>query len=168
MRFFGCHRSAPPLFPRWRTAGYEADWTIPACGSTAAMCVANCVTAVEQAIADAERGIPTVLHGASSAVANNNSVAFSLAAFLIARGEEYSYYGSSGGPSGGWDDAAWSWHGEYNEIYGAPCGAPRRLDATTWSRNFSRCKVWLNVSAQLARVTFLDRAGCGAAHLTLA
>ena len=115
------------------------------------------MAAVEQAIADAERGIPTVLHGASSAMANNNSVAFSLAAFLIARGEQYSYYGSSGGPSGGWNDAAWSWHDEYNEVYGAPCGAPQRLDATTWTRNFTRCTVWLNVSAQRARVHFSDR-----------
>merc|ERR1739847_98270 len=57
---------------------YEADWTIPTCGPTAAICIDNCVTLVEQAIADTERGIPTVFHGASSAVANNNSVAFSL------------------------------------------------------------------------------------------
>ena len=92
--------------PKCCCTGYEADWTIPACGPTAAACIANCVAAVEQAIADAERGIPTVLHGASNAMANNNSVAFSLAAFLIARGDQYSYYGSSGGPSGGWNDAA--------------------------------------------------------------
>ena len=164
--FFCEHSFSSSLNLTWpescRAAGYEADWTIPACGPTAAACVANCVTALEQAIADAERGIPTVLHGASNAALNNNSVAFSLAAFLIARGEDYSYYGSSGGPTGGWDDAAWSWHSEYDEDYGAPCGAPQRLDATTWSRNFSRCTVWVNVSAQQARITLSDRASCSA------
>ncbi len=70
--------------------------------------------------------------------------------------------GSSGGPSGGWDDVAWPWHDEYNEVYGAPCGAPQRLDATTWTRNFTRCTVWLNVSAQRARVHFFDRANSSA------
>jgi len=73
------------------------------------------------------------------------SLPYALAAFLVARTSEWSYFGVSAG----WYSPCWCWHGAYDAA--ATCGAPTapavRTSAHSWTREYAACRVAVNTSA---------------------
>ena len=77
-------------------------------------------------------------------------LAYALAAFLIVQ-SPYSYFGYSSG----WYDADWHWHaGEYEAAYGSPLAPAVRQGTYSWTRNFTRCDVAIDVSAGTSAIHF--------------
>lgn len=67
------------------------------------------------------------------------SISYSLAAFMVARTSEYSYFGYSSG----WFSQCWCWHGEFDAAgaCGAPAAAPVRVSPYVWTREYAACSV---------------------------
>ena len=80
----------------------------------------------------------------ASAAYHTAGLAYSLAAFLVARTSPYSYFGYSSG----WYSDCWCWHSEFDSA--ASCGAPtapaQRTSAFTWTRAYERCDVEVDTS----------------------
>ena len=86
-------------------------------------------------------GLPVVVHAPGNMKDN-----LALATFLLGQGD-YSYFGTSNG----WTDGGWNWHPEYDVVYGKPLGAATQ-NASGWSREFSRCSVFLNTAGTNATI----------------
>ena len=65
---------------------------------------------------EASAGVPLVVHGVVDSSASN--LEFQLAGFLLTATSNYSYFGASSS----FQDAGWTWHKEYDVVYGVPVG----------------------------------------------
>ena len=57
--------------------------------------------------------------------------------------------------SGDWYDADFCWHSEFDVAYGAPLGYAMRTGAHSWTRNFTRANVAIDVAAGTGEVDLL-------------
>ena len=74
----------------------------------------------------------------------------SLAAFLVVQTPQSVF-----SASGNWYDADFCWHPEYDVEYGAPLGPATRTGPHSWTRNFTRCNVEVDTSADSGAVFVL-------------
>ena len=109
---------------------------------------------IANGVLEAEAGIPVVCH----ATPHNNSCrnlteapdpdwvpsgfdAFQMAAFYIAQGPGWVWSASAG-----WTDGAYCWRREYDLRCGQPLGRAQRTGPYTFTRNFTRCDVFVDTN----------------------
>ena len=80
----------------------------------------------------------------TSGYAGKASLAYALAAFLVARTSPYSYFGVSAG----WYSPCWCWHAEFDaaSACGAPAAAAVRTGPHAWTRAYEHCVGRVNTS----------------------
>ena len=116
---------------------------------------------IQNAILEGDAGVPNVLHigGACPAQARNitrpgrlgGALEFAVASYLIVATP-----GTALSISNGWYDGNFCWHPEFDIQYGTPLGPPQRTGSHSWTRNYSKCNVAVDVSSgEGARVDLL-------------
>eukprot|EP00658_Telonema_sp_P-2_P031034 TRINITY_DN23314_c0_g1_i12.p2 TRINITY_DN23314_c0_g1~~TRINITY_DN23314_c0_g1_i12.p2 ORF type:complete len:156 (+),score=29.61 TRINITY_DN23314_c0_g1_i12:977-1444(+) len=93
--------------------------------------------------------IPLMMRAYAESVNGTADLRFKISAFLVAQAE-YCYFGYSSG----WYDSDWSWHQEYDRVYGKPLSGAVSLDRAKgqWRREFEHCEVWVDVTARVGEI----------------
>jgi len=113
----------------------------------------NAAVFVANAILEGAAGVPLVLHfdvTSCPAAARNISrpgrlggnIEAQIALFLVVQTRQTVF-----SISGNWYDADFCWRSEFDVAYGAPLGPATRTGPYTWTRNFTRANVAVDVSA---------------------
>ena len=113
------------------------------------------------AVLEAQAGVPVIAHfytascpAAPRVIARpgrlGGALEFQLAAFLVLQAANSVF-----SVSGGWYDADFCWHAEFDVAYGAPLGPAVRTGQATWARNLTRATVAVDVAAGTGEVMLL-------------
>jgi hypothetical protein len=108
-----------------------------------------------------QAGVPMLMHasvtGACPATRNitrpgrlGGKLEAALAAFLVVQTPQSVFSVSQD-----WYDADFCWHPEYDVEYGTPLGPATRTGPHSWTRNFTRCNVEVDTSADYGAVFLL-------------
>ena len=115
---------------------------------------------VQNAILEAEHGIPNVLHSSGACPAPPRSipipgrlggdVEYEMALYLVVAGP-----GTTISLSSGWMDADFCWRPDFDVDFGAPLGPAVRVSTFAWARNYTKCSAQVDVSHQSGVVMLL-------------
>ena len=75
-------------------------------------------------------------------IALNRPIEFNVASYLIVASA-----GTTLSVSNNWYDKDFCWHDEFDVVYGTPLGPATRTGLHSWTRNYSKCNVAINVSS---------------------
>lgn len=105
---------------------------------------------IANAIMETAAGVPAILHAGGSCPAPNRTISrpgrlggdieFSVATYLIVADA-----GTTLSISSDWYDGNFCWRPEWDVDFGAPLGNATRTSAHSWTRNFTRANVAVDV-----------------------
>ena len=106
---------------------------------------------IQNALLESAAGVPTVLHFRGSCPASprtidrpgplGGEIVYPVAAYLLVASP-----GSTLSISSGWYDEDFCWRPEFDVEYGVPLGEAKRTGPHSWTRNYTRCNVAVDVS----------------------
>jgi hypothetical protein len=106
---------------------------------------------IQNALLESAAGVPTVLHFKGTCPAEQRPIArpgplggnveYPVAAYLLVASP-----GSTLSISSGWWDEDFCWRPEFDVEYGIPLGEAKRTGPHSWTRNYTRCNVAVDVS----------------------
>eukprot|EP00040_Diaphanoeca_grandis_P023212 m.125889 g.125889 ORF g.125889 m.125889 type:complete len:421 (+) comp29163_c0_seq1:61-1323(+) len=110
-------------------------------------------------IESSQYAVDSIVHGFGHAEPRNiprpgrlgGTIEFLIATYLIITSP-----GTTLSISTGWMDKDYSWAPEFDIEYGTPKGPATRIDSHSWSRNFTKCNVFINVSDARQQVGIVD------------
>lgn len=116
---------------------------------------------IASAILEGQAGIPAIMHSPVGDCPDpgrnisrpgrlGGSMETALAAFLIAQTPQSVFSASTN-----WYDANFCWHPEFDVQFGAPLAPATRTGPHSWTRNFTRCNVEVDTSADYGAIFLL-------------